>query len=613
METKQLLLILSFLSFWIGIAQQDSTIVLDEVILSDVKLKHFSKGLKVQVLTDSTINRNGPSLTSLLRFNSNLYFRENGYGMVSSASFRGTNASQTAVIWNGININSQLTGQTDFNTLNPQNYNSVSIRSGGGSVQYGSGAIGGSILLNESFLFENLFTNTVQLGYGSFNTQRLDYGLSLGSKKVALNFGINYNASDNDYKYLGTDMSNENGEFENLNINTSLGYVLSKSQIIKFYHNTFLGNRNFSGTLTAPSNDKYRDVNARSMVEWSHFDNGTVKRLKVAHLYERYRYYFNRERPEFTFGRTNSYLLNYDAKYQFGNITLNGIGEVSTIEAEGSNIEGAARNQLSGTLMLAHDLTSNFTYGLNIRQELVTDYKSPLLFSIDSKFQAAKSYQINFNASKNYRIPTFNDLYWSGAGAVGNKDLIPESSYQAELGHNIRGEKYGLNLTTFYISSDNLIQWSPNNAGVFSPRNLKAAHQYGAELEFDFKKDWNGHRLQFKNLIGYTRSLDRETGNQLIYVPEYKWTSNLAYEYKSWDVYYQWLYNGSVFTTTDNSEMLSGYAISNIGLEHDFEVSNKLKCTLGLKINNLFNKNYQNVAYRPMPNRNFNLQLITKF
>ncbi|MFT4830988.1 MAG: vitamin B12 transporter [Psychroserpens sp.] len=613
MEIKQLLLILSLLSFWMGAGQQDSVIVLDEVILSDAKLRHFSKGLKVQVLTDSTISRSGPSLTNLLQFNSNIYFKENGYGMVSSASFRGTNASQTAVIWNGININSQLTGQTDFNTIIPNNYSSVSIRSGGGSVQYGSGAIGGSILLNDSFLFEKHFSNTLQLGYGSFNTRRIDYGTAYGSPKVSLNFGVNYNASDNDYTYLGTDRKNENGAFENLNINASLGYIVSKSQLFKFHHTTFYGNRNFSGTLTAPSNDNYRDVTARSLVEWSHFNDRKVQRLKVAHLYERYRYYFNRARPEFSFGRTNTYILNYDAKYQLGDITLNGIGELSTLEAEGSSIENATRNQATGTLMFSHDLTTKFNYGLNIRQEVVTDYSSPLLISFDSKFQVSREYDINFNASKNYRIPTFNDLYWSGAGAIGNKDLIPETSTQAELGQNIKGEGYRINLTTFYIASDNLIQWRPDNSGIFSPRNVEEAMQYGAELELELQKTWGKHQLHFKNLYAYTKSVDKETKNQLIYVPEHQFTSNLAYQIKKWDLYYQWLYNGSVFITTDNSDGLPGYSISNIGLEHNFSLSKKMKCTLGLKINNLYNRNYQNVAYRPMPNRNFNLQFITKF
>ncbi|MFT5941489.1 MAG: vitamin B12 transporter [Sediminicola sp.] len=614
MELKRLLLFIPvFLYTFLLHAQTDSIIVLDEVILSDAKLKYFSKGLKVEVLSDSTIRRNSSTLTNLLQFNSNIYFKENGYGMVSSASFRGTNASQTAVIWNGININSQLTGQTDFNTINPQNYNSVSVRSGGGSVQYGSGAIGGSVLLNDSFLFGKHFSNSLQLGYGSFNTRRFDYGTSYGSQKISLNFGVNYNASDNDYKYRGTERRNENGEFNNINFNTSLGYLISKSQLLKFYHTTFYGNRNFSGTLTAPSNDNYKDVNSRSLVEWSQFNDKIIKRLKVAHLYERYRYYFNQDRPEFTYGSTNSYILNYDAKYQLGSITLNGIGELSTIAAEGSNIENATRNQATGTLMFSHEVTNKFTYGLNVRQELVSDFQSPLLLSFDTKYLFSKGYNININASKNYRIPTFNDLYWSGAGAIGNEDLIPETSKQAELGHNIIGKGYHFNLTTFYISSENLIQWTPNNSGIFSPRNIKESKQYGAEVALDLEKTWGKHELRFKNLYAYTKSVDKQTNHQLIYVPEHQFTSNLSYQLKRWDVYYQLLYNGSVFITTDNSESLPGYSLSNVGVEHNFQLSPKIKCTLSLKVNNLYNTYYQNVAFRPMPNRNLNLQFITKF
>ena len=123
MERKQLFLFfMGLLTFAQVFGQRDSVIVLDEVILSDAKLLHFSKGTKVKVVSDSTQQKSGTSLTDLLRYNSNIYFKENGYGMVSSASFRGTNAQQTAVVWNGININSQLTGQTDFNTLIPGNY-----------------------------------------------------------------------------------------------------------------------------------------------------------------------------------------------------------------------------------------------------------------------------------------------------------------------------------------------------------------------------------------------------------------------------------------------------------------------------------------------------------
>jgi vitamin B12 transporter len=156
----------------------DSIQRLDEVVLSDVKLKRYSRGYKITTLNDSILRKNATSLTDVLRFNSNIYFKENGYGMVSSASFRGTNASQTAVVWNGININSQLNGQVDFNTISSSNYSDISIRSGGGSVQYGSGAIGGTVHLSNDLDFSNHFTNRLRVGYGSFKTKNLGYNKS---------------------------------------------------------------------------------------------------------------------------------------------------------------------------------------------------------------------------------------------------------------------------------------------------------------------------------------------------------------------------------------------------------------------------------------------------
>jgi len=175
MKRKSLLLLVLFFSLLYAKAQTvlDSIQQLDEVVLSDIKLKQFASGYKITKINDSTILRNSPTLTKLLSFNSNIYFKENGFGMLSSPSFRGTNASQTAVIWNGININSQLNGQTDFNLINVSNFDSVDIRSGGGSVQYGSGSIGGSIHLNNKLRFYSHFNNTLSVSYGSFNSKAM--------------------------------------------------------------------------------------------------------------------------------------------------------------------------------------------------------------------------------------------------------------------------------------------------------------------------------------------------------------------------------------------------------------------------------------------------------
>ncbi|MBQ0740765.1 Plug domain-containing protein, partial [Aquimarina celericrescens] len=89
--------------------------------------------------------------------------------MVSSPSFRGTTAQQTAVVWNGFNINSQFNGQTDFNTLLVDGFDELSVRPGGGSVIYGTGAIGGSIHLKNELKFNGETNVNLSARAGSFS------------------------------------------------------------------------------------------------------------------------------------------------------------------------------------------------------------------------------------------------------------------------------------------------------------------------------------------------------------------------------------------------------------------------------------------------------------
>jgi len=156
---------LALLLFQLVLGQNDSIVRLNEVVVSDSKLQKFLNAQQIRVLNDSVLQKNTGSFTNLLLFNSPIYFKENGAGMVSSPSFRGTTAQQTAVIWNGININSQLNGQTDFNTINAADFNSIGIRSGGGSVLYGSGAVGGSIHLTNLLSFNSKIKHQFRANY----------------------------------------------------------------------------------------------------------------------------------------------------------------------------------------------------------------------------------------------------------------------------------------------------------------------------------------------------------------------------------------------------------------------------------------------------------------
>ncbi|WP_035336392.1 TonB-dependent receptor [Dokdonia sp. PRO95] len=602
-----------------SVGQIDTLQVLPEVILSDVKLREHSVGIAIQKVSDSILQQSRTSLTDVLKNNTSIYFRENGPGGVSSASFRGTNASQTAVVWNGININSQLTGQTDFNTISTNNYDNLDDRAGGGSIIYGSGAIGGSVHLNNEIQFYKRAETNISAGYGSFDTQVAHAKTRFSTDKFYVDVGADFQQSENDFDYLDTDnLFNANGQYENLDLNLNAGYLLSsngdKTHILKLHHNTYVGNRNFSGTLTAPSNDAYEDRNTRTLVAWENLSKRYDGTLRLAHIYEQFRYFANNESDLNDLGKAARYLANYEGTLKIDSSKrLTFLGEINTISAAGASIEKASRTSAAAVGLWKHQVLSALSYEIQVRQEVVEDYRSPFLLGVGLDYAFAKAYKVSFNASRNYRVPTFNDTYWAGPGAMGNPDIQPETSKQAELGIARSKNNVSLGLRGFYIDTDDLIKWQPNSAGIWSAVNIADTQHYGAELSFKLDKKLGQHQFTATAAYAYTIAENTETNKQLIYVPKNKGTVGVSHNYSWLSSYVQGIYNGSVFTTTDNTSTVESSFVANAGLTAELFKSGNHRMILSAQINNVLNTNYQTVAFRPNPGRNFLIQTTYTF
>jgi len=587
----------------------DSIQTLDEVTLSDVKLKRYNSGYKIATLNDSIINKSAQSLTSLLAVNSNIYFKEFGFGMLSSPSFRGTNASQTAVVWNGININSQLNGQTDFNNEIASNYSSISIRSGGGSVQYGSGAIGGSVHLNNKLKFTNHFENSLRTTYGSFETSTINYLLSTGNHNWTTTIGLSRINSKNDYKFLGTDRRNENGAYNKQNLTANFGYFISKSNVLRFYHNTTFNDRNLSGTLVFPSKSNYKEDKYRSLLEWTHLKTRLNSKLKLAYLQEVYNYLENKDSPNiFSFGKASSLIAQHGLDYKLSKaISVNSIIDYTAIKGEGSSFGQPSRAIFSTTLLWKHTVTDAFNYGLNLRKDFTSNFKSPVIISGDLRYNLFSFYTIKANASKNFRVPTFNDLFWQDGG---NSNLKPETSYQFDLGQIVRFKPIEISANAYYIKTSDMIQWRPDTTGTWSPINIGNVEAYGVELGLNSQYKYRSHLFKLTSNYNYTISKDLEKEKQLIYVPIHKVNANFAYYFNNFSMYYQHLINGAVYIIGGT---LKGYDFGTIGLGYDYKISPNYSYKLNLNVNNIYNTYYENVALRPMPNRNYQIQLTIKF
>jgi outer membrane cobalamin receptor len=601
------------------VAQDTIANKLAEVVVADIYLKKYSSSQNIIALSDSIIKNNKPSLTSLLNYNSTIYFKENGLGMVSSASFRGTTAQQTAVIWNGININSQLNGQTDFNTISTRNFDNIAVRSGGGSPIYGSGAIGGSIHLNNDLSFRNDVVTEMQQDFGSFNTINSHFNTKVSTDRFAVQVGFSRNSSSNNYDYVGVydwksnQRKNINGQYNNNNLNANFGYKLNANNTIKLYSQTSNLYRNFSLITETDTKTRYVDNASRNLLEFDGKYNRFSINFKNAIVYENYQYYGDIDSNYFSSGKVESYISKIDFGYELAkSLKINTILDYNHAKGFGSSIDNKIR-EISSASVLINYKTNNWQNEFAVRKEITSAYNSPVLLSLGTAYQFNKWYQLKLNMSKNFRIPTYNDLYYSGGGGLGNPDLKPESSYQAEIANIFTYKKITLSQTAYFIKIEDLISWQPSSNGNWSPINAKKVNTYGLESILNYTNNFGKHHFALNGTYAYTVSRNLATNNQLPYVPFHKATASLGYNYAKFSINYQFLYNGFVYTLADNlpNQIVKGYKVSNISLDYDFKFLKSFK--FGIQVANIFNYKYQSVEGRYMPGRNFNIFTNFKF
>ena len=592
----------------IAFAQTDTIHLLEEVKLYGNFSPQINSGYQVEILTDSVLNIRQQSLGNLLQNQANLYFKQYGNGMVSSISLRGSGASHTGVYWNGIAINSSLNGQTDFNTFSANGYNQIEIRKGGGGILFGSGAIGGAINLRDQIIFKDKFQTQINLGIGSYTTQKGLVSSRYSNQQVYAKIVLEGNQSDNDYPYLGTDLHNDNGAYKNYHLKGVFAYKINENNQLQLFATKNDNDRNLSRTLTATNNSKLTNIENRVLINWKNFGQTYNSSLKLAYLNEEYHFYFNKESTNYSFGRSNNFILKYDFKYFIKNtLSLHSGLENNYSTAKGTNIEKKERNNMEAYALLHHQPIEQLHYNISVRKGFSTVYEIPLIYAVDIKYKLLPKLNIKANFSTNFRLPTYNDLFWSPGG---NPDLLAETSRSGELGFNYHHKKWDLSLTSYISKSENLIQWRPETPSFWRPINVQDVESYGLEFDTKLQQNFGSHAFEIQSRYAYTIATDKTLDKQLIYVPIHKANASLNYNFKSFTINFTELFNGKVFTTTSNTQTVNAYWLSNLEIYKSFL---KQQLTIGVLVNNIWNTAYQSVAYRPMPNRNFEFNINYKF
>ena len=157
------------------------------------------------------------SMADVLTFNTAIFIKQYGRATLSTVAFRGTAASHTQVMWNGMRINSPMLGMTDFSMIPSYFVDDATLLHGTSSLNVVGGGLGGAITLATKPADTRGFKMQYTQGIGSFWTTDEFLRLTYGDDHWQTSTRVVYSSSPNEFKYRNRD-KNENVYDDDKNI-----------------------------------------------------------------------------------------------------------------------------------------------------------------------------------------------------------------------------------------------------------------------------------------------------------------------------------------------------------------------------------------------------------
>lgn len=587
-------------------------------------------------------------LSELLAHHSSVYIRSYGNGSSATASFRGTSAAHTQLVWNGMNLNSPMRGIADLSLLPVMFVDEAKLLHGGSSLSENSGSLGGSILLSSKADWSKTHAATLIAERASFHTGRYLGRFQTGKGRFRSVTRLMADHSENDFPFYNV------GVLPYREDTLRNAFYLKWAALQEFYFRTGThsllssrfwyqqSDRELPQLMSYEGDDRTEhqsDDQLRAQLEFMHTGgkisitgNSGLNHMNLHYLRNSLNGSFvNDDAMSRENSWYNSFKISADPSDR---LNLNGSAEVNYHAVDVANSArnaGYVKDRLEAGLMfhLVYRTAGNTgLYGL-IRTEWYDGDHIPIIPSIgiEQRFLLKIPVILKGNIARNFHKPSLNDLYWIPGG---NPGLLPEEGITADLVISTESPgpgKWNQQISFFVSKIDNWIIWQPasNGAWYWEAANVREVFSRGVEYQLRGKLIWQGFHFLYGGNYAFTRtsnlnavnSVDLSRGKQLIYIPRHTGNLHVAAEYDGWTINGNLIYTGRRYTQSSNAwtlfeNVLNPFWLTSISAERRFETG-AFNYTVKLQADNLFNVDYQQVLWRPMPGRHYILTLAAKW
>lgn len=444
----------------------------------------------------------------------------------SGMSLQGISGENVKIMIDGVPVVGRLNGNIDLSQINLQEIARIEIVEGPLSVNYGTNALAGVVNLITKKAKYNALTGSINSYYESIGHYNLNAEVKYGTKRN--NFGISGGRN------LFDGWSNHHAEFSNpepiADSNRFNTWKPKEQYFAGAFYQYKADNWNLDykfdyffetvwnkGTPRAPYfetafDDKYRTgrmdnslrlknkvgkngrldnlvaYNEYNRIKNSSFiDLTTLESTLLANPSDHDTSKFNQllARGSYIYQQSDSAFISYQIGY-----------EIMVESAYGQRILNGVQTQQDYAAFITAEYRPLKTFLIRpgLRYSYNTSYNTPLLPSLNVKYEAFKNFFIRASYARGFRAPGIKELYFEfvdiNHNIVGNTNLKAETSNNYSLDFSWKQElakqaKITYNLTSFYNEIDNMITLGVISGTEYTYINIGEFKSIGSRLRLN--------------------------------------------------------------------------------------------------------------------------------
>jgi iron complex outermembrane receptor protein len=557
-------------------------------------------------------------------------------GAAGSLRFHGLSSDHTLLTWYGMPINSVTLGTCDMSLLPMFFFDSVYLRETptlGGNMQQGMGT---TIGLGNAYVEET--SAQVFTTYNSLNNFMLGVDSkvkkSVGDRHFTSQVRAFRQQFNNHYRY--TDIyridkpvlwqDHQRGAFTGCQADLSYRYKNQSVTFRSWWQTKSMELPEVMGSH-AQGSATQDDATLRSMLEYHWWKPRVQAGMQVAHAYEKLHYV---DEPVAINSDIRSQMLWANGWFTwkpFNDFFLKVSASQAAVNVMNSNYADGRINKPWGqyALQIRYMNGKHDWEGSASLEERFGSKGWSSSFSYRYYLLASKRWSLSpfINASRRYRLPDMNELFWNPGG---NPNLKPELGYHgraglvAFLGKDTRTQ-WRLEPTVFYSRVNDWIQWVPSEGSVWSPVNFREAQTQGAEMYVLCEKLTRNDRTRYRfetrwtlNDVFWRDSLSLHEQRRMIYSPRFIGYQGASVQRGIHTASIGYRFVSERFTDEANTphRALDAYGLCNVWYQTTVK-RNDLSFDISAGVDNVFDVAYETLRAYAMPGRVYRVGLTISY